>query len=134
MAVSRAVHVGTRALRQTPTTTQPKLASTQTSCFNFVRGGGWAQNARDEKLDQLLKKYHNGKNRCLIFVLYKKEAPRLEQTLTRKGHKVVAIHGDMTQEGRLRALEGFKNGAIHPARALAPVRTLSPWRTDWPQQ
>ena len=70
----------------------------------------FSQNARDDKLDQLLKKYHNGKNRCLIFVLYKKEAPRLEATLGRKGHKVVAIHGDMTQEGRLKALEGFKNG------------------------
>ena len=47
----------------------------------------------------------------LIFVLYKKEAPRLEQTLKRKGWSAVAIHGDMTQEGRLRALEGFKSGA-----------------------
>ena len=61
-------------------------------------------------------------------MLYKKEAPRLEQTLTRKGHKVVAIHGDITQEGRLRALEGFKNGAVDPARALAPARMLSPRR------
>mmetsp|Transcript_15410 Transcript_15410/g.21251 ORF Transcript_15410/g.21251 Transcript_15410/m.21251 type:complete len:555 (+) Transcript_15410:148-1812(+) len=67
--------------------------------------------ARDERVDQLLKKYHNKKNRVLIFVLYKKEAPRLEQTLKRKGWSAVAIHGDMTQEGRLRALAGFKDGS-----------------------
>eukprot|EP00242_Pyramimonas_sp_CCMP2087_P010135 CAMPEP_0198208722 /NCGR_PEP_ID=MMETSP1445-20131203/12069_1 /TAXON_ID=36898 /ORGANISM="Pyramimonas sp., Strain CCMP2087" /LENGTH=557 /DNA_ID=CAMNT_0043882235 /DNA_START=294 /DNA_END=1967 /DNA_ORIENTATION=+ len=66
--------------------------------------------ARDARLDQLLNKYHDRKNRVLIFVLYKKEAPRLEQTLMRKGWKAVAIHGDMTQEGRLKALEGFKSG------------------------
>ena len=34
----------------------------------------------------------------------------MEQALKRKGHKAVAIHGDMTQEARLKALEGFKNG------------------------
>ncbi len=48
--------------------------------------------ARDARLLDLLQQYHGGakgrKNRVIIFVLYKKEAPRVEQLLTRKGWKV----------------------------------------------
>lgn len=45
--------------------------------------------ARDDRLLELLKKYHSSRtNRVIIFVLYKKEAPRVEQLLTRKGWKV----------------------------------------------
>jgi ATP-dependent RNA helicase DBP3 len=45
--------------------------------------------ARDERLLQLLSKHHSSrKNRIIIFVLYKKEAPRVEALLNRKGWKV----------------------------------------------
>lgn len=47
--------------------------------------------ARDARLLELLQQYHGAKgrkNRVIIFVLYKKEAPRVEQLLTRKGWKV----------------------------------------------
>ena len=54
--------------------------------------------ARELKLQQLLKKYHaDRKNRILIFALYKKEAARLEGSLSRAGWVVTSIHGDKSQ-------------------------------------
>lgn len=45
--------------------------------------------ARDSRLDELLRKYHaSRKNRVLVFVLYKKEAARVEAMLRKKGWKV----------------------------------------------
>lgn len=70
--------------------------------------------------DRLLKQLRNfnikkskGNNddlRILIFVLYKKEAARVEGTLQRQGYRVEAIHGDMNQNARISALENFKTG------------------------
>ncbi|GLC47500.1 hypothetical protein PLESTB_000847600 [Pleodorina starrii] len=71
---------------------------------------------RDGRLLDLLQQYHGGakgrKNRVIIFVLYKKEAPRVEQLLTRKGWKAVAIHGDISQQQRTDAVEKFKSGTV----------------------
>jgi ATP-dependent RNA helicase DBP3 len=45
--------------------------------------------ARDARLHDLLQKYHKSRsNRIIVFVLYKKEAVRVEQFLQRKGWKV----------------------------------------------
>jgi len=69
--------------------------------------------AREGKLTQLLKKYHSDrKNRILIFVLYKKEAARIETSLSNKGWRVGSIHGDKSQEGRTQAVEQFKSGVV----------------------
>ncbi|GIL46598.1 hypothetical protein Vafri_3565 [Volvox africanus] len=71
--------------------------------------------ARDNKLLELLQQYHGAKgrkNRVIIFVLYKKEAPRVEQLLSRKGWKAVAIHGDISQQQRTDAVEKFKSGVV----------------------
>jgi ATP-dependent RNA helicase DBP3 len=69
--------------------------------------------AREGKLTQLLKKYHSDrKNRILIFVLYKKEAARIESSLSNKGWRVGSIHGDKSQEGRTQAVEQFKSGVV----------------------
>ena len=47
---------------------------------------------RDSRLDELLCKYHSSrKNRVIIFVLYKKEAARVEALLQKKGWKVRAF-------------------------------------------
>ena len=44
---------------------------------------------RDRRLDELLRKYHaSRKNRILVFVLYKKEASRVEAMLSKRGWKV----------------------------------------------
>lgn len=69
--------------------------------------------AKEQKLMELLKTYHSSlKNRILIFALYKKEASRLEMMIKRAGYKAAAIHGDLTQQQRTAAIEGFKDGSI----------------------
>ncbi|XP_047321860.1 DEAD-box ATP-dependent RNA helicase 5 [Impatiens glandulifera] len=65
--------------------------------------------ARDERLLSLLEKYHKSqRNRVLVFVLYKKEASRVENMLQRRGWKSVSIHGDKAQHARTEALHLFK--------------------------
>jgi len=67
--------------------------------------------ARDARLLQLLQKYHaTRKNRVLIFVLYKKEAVRVENFLNYNGWPATAIHGDKGQTDRITTLEKFKAG------------------------
>jgi ATP-dependent RNA helicase DBP3 len=66
---------------------------------------------RDTKLIQLLQEYHQSrKNKILIFVLYKKEASRLEIWLNKKGWHSVSIHSDKSQHSRIEALNAFKLG------------------------
>jgi len=67
---------------------------------------------KDKKLEDLLKVYHKSrKNRVLVFVLYKKEADRVEQSLRRKGWRVQSIHGDKSQSERTTAINKFKDGS-----------------------
>lgn len=66
--------------------------------------------ARDDRIKVLLEKYHGSrKNRVLVFALYKKEAARLEQMLSRNGWKCCSIHGDKSQDQRTAALQAFKD-------------------------
>ncbi|XP_010261619.1 PREDICTED: DEAD-box ATP-dependent RNA helicase 5 [Nelumbo nucifera] len=67
--------------------------------------------SRDARLVSLLEKYHKSqRNRVLVFVLYKKEAVRVENMLQRRGWKVVSVHGDKAQHDRTKALSLFKEG------------------------
>ncbi|KAG0559585.1 hypothetical protein KC19_10G116000 [Ceratodon purpureus] len=67
--------------------------------------------ARDARLETLLQKYHKSRtNRVLVFVLYKKEAVRVEAALQRRGWKVSAVHGDKGQADRTKAVNSFKDG------------------------
>lgn len=69
--------------------------------------------ARDPILLDLLKKYHSSrKNRVLIFVLYKKEADRVERLLKSNRWTCVSIHGDKAQRDRTEALAAFKSGEV----------------------
>lgn len=69
--------------------------------------------ARDARVHALLQKYHSSrKNLILIFVLYKKEADRVERMLQQKGWTCAAIHGDRNQHQRTEAVEQFKKGQI----------------------
>ncbi|TMW63076.1 hypothetical protein Poli38472_005694 [Pythium oligandrum] len=69
--------------------------------------------ARDARVHTLLQKYHSSrKNLILIFVLYKKEADRVERTLKQRGWNCAAIHGDRSQQQRTEAVEHFKSGKI----------------------
>ncbi len=51
--------------------------------------------------------------RGLIFCLTKKGVDDLAYALRQKGYRVEAIHGDLTQEQRFKALNRFKNGEAH---------------------
>ncbi|KAL6897339.1 hypothetical protein ACP4OV_007035 [Aristida adscensionis] len=67
--------------------------------------------SRDSRLLALLDKYHQAQsNRVLVFVLYKKEAARVETMLQRRGWKAVSVHGDKAQHDRTKALALFKEG------------------------
>lgn len=51
--------------------------------------------AKDRRLLEVIKKYHNGTNRIIVFGLYKKECDRVNQLLeSRTSFKVGCIHGD----------------------------------------
>ncbi|KAK8950363.1 DEAD-box ATP-dependent RNA helicase 5 [Platanthera guangdongensis] len=67
--------------------------------------------ARDSRLIELLEKYHQSqRNRVLVFVLYKKEAARVENMLQQRGWKAVSVHGDKAQHDRTKSLSLFKEG------------------------
>lgn len=67
--------------------------------------------SRDSRLVTLLEKYHQSqRNRVLVFVLYKKEAARVETMLQRRGWNAVSVHGDKAQHDRTKALALFKEG------------------------
>lgn len=69
--------------------------------------------AKEFRLLQLLKQYQSGDqkdDKILVFALYKKEATRVEMFIKSKGFRVVAIHGDLSQEQRTRSLDAFKSG------------------------
>ena len=57
------------------------------------------------------KKGSDDQARILVFVLYKKEATRVEIMLKRAGYAVDSLHGDKTQQARLDALKQFRDGA-----------------------
>jgi ATP-dependent RNA helicase DBP3 len=66
---------------------------------------------RDRRLLDLLTEYHTGSNRVIVFVLYKKEADRMEQFLRRNEWQCVCVHGDKRQHDRERAINQFAEGS-----------------------
>jgi ATP-dependent RNA helicase DBP3 len=66
---------------------------------------------RGQRLRELLRKVHDGKNRVLVFALYKKEAEHLEYSLRKDGFNCCSIHGNKQQNARTEALAQFKDGS-----------------------
>jgi superfamily II DNA/RNA helicase len=67
----------------------------------------------DEKrhaLHQILKA--RGMKQAFVFVNSKLGCARLARTLEREGLKTTALHGDKSQDERLKALESFKKGEV----------------------
>ena len=64
----------------------------------------------DDKIDRLIELLEAEDGLSLVFVRTKRGADRLAQKLTRRGVDVVAMHGDMAQNARERALERFRSG------------------------
>ena len=80
------------------------VASTVTHAFYPV-----AMDQRDELLIALLDKtdYHS----VMIFTRTRKEADAVTSMLKQNGHeKVAAMHSDINQADRMKALQGFKEG------------------------
>jgi superfamily II DNA/RNA helicase len=65
-----------------------------------------------DKVDRLVELLEAEPGLSLVFVRTKRGADRLAQKLTRRGISVVAMHGDLSQPQRERALEKFSTGKV----------------------
>src|SRR5207248_910390 len=61
-------------------------------------------------LEELLKKYDI--DQVLIFRHTKRGVDKLVESLQRRGHKVEALHGDLSQRERERTLDAFRDGSL----------------------
>jgi ATP-dependent RNA helicase RhlE len=66
----------------------------------------------DGKVDTLVELLEAEPGLTLVFVRTKRGADRLAQKLARKNIKALALHGDMSQPARERALEQFRKGKV----------------------
>jgi superfamily II DNA/RNA helicase len=64
----------------------------------------------DDKLDRLIELLEADRELALVFVRTKRGADRLVVKLQRRGVTAVAMHGDMTQPAREKALKRFRSG------------------------
>jgi ATP-dependent RNA helicase RhlE len=65
----------------------------------------------DSKVETLVEHIRNGGS-TLVFVRTKRGADRLVQKLKKHGVAAVAMHGDMSQNARERALDRFESGKV----------------------
>ena len=70
--------------------------------------------ARDGRLLALMSEFKAKglADKVIVFVLYKKEAPRVEALLKRKGWAAAAVHGDAAQSARTAAVDAFRAGQL----------------------
>ena len=66
----------------------------------------------DGKVDALIAELEGDRGLALVFVRTKRGADRLVQRLARRGVEAGALHGDMTQSARERALARFHAGKV----------------------
>jgi superfamily II DNA/RNA helicase len=66
----------------------------------------------DGKVDALIRELESERGLALVFVRTKRGADRLASTLARRDVKAQALHGDMLQGARERALARFRSGAV----------------------
>jgi ATP-dependent RNA helicase DBP3 len=69
--------------------------------------------SKESRLVQLLRQHQSGiqkDDRILVFCLYKREAARIEGFIRSKKIRAAVIHGDLSQEQRIRSLDTFKTG------------------------
>jgi ATP-dependent RNA helicase RhlE len=65
-----------------------------------------------DKIDRLIELLDADRGLALVFVRTKRGAGRLADKLGRRGVSAVAMHGDMTQSARERALSHFRAGKV----------------------
>jgi ATP-dependent RNA helicase RhlE len=66
----------------------------------------------DTKVDTLIEHIRSSEGLTLVFVRTKRGADKLVQKLGRQNVKAVAMHGDMSQNARERALARFESGRV----------------------
>ncbi len=66
----------------------------------------------DTKVDTLIELLEAERGLALVFVRTKRGADRLARKLDQRGVKAVAMHGDLNQGQRQRALERFESGRV----------------------
>jgi len=66
----------------------------------------------DTKVDTLIELLEAERGLALVFVRTKRGADRLARKLDQRGVKAVALHGDLGQGQRQRALERFESGRV----------------------
>ena len=66
----------------------------------------------ENKLDRLIAELEDERGLALVFVRTKRGADRLAQKLHRRDVPALALHGDMSQSQRERALARFRAGAV----------------------
>jgi ATP-dependent RNA helicase RhlE len=66
----------------------------------------------DNKVETLVKQINSSEGLTLVFVRTKRGADKLVQKLTRQNVSAVAMHGDMSQGARERALARFESGKV----------------------
>jgi superfamily II DNA/RNA helicase len=64
------------------------------------------------KLERLIEVLAEERDLALVFVRTKRGADRLKNKLTAKGVRALAMHGDMTQSARKKALDRFDEGNV----------------------
>ena len=64
----------------------------------------------ENKLDKLVEELERERGLALIFVRTKRGADRLASKLVRRDVDAIALHGDMTQSAREKALRRFRSG------------------------
>jgi len=64
----------------------------------------------ENKLDRLIELLEADRGLALVFVRTKRGAARLAEKLDRRGVPALAMHGDMPQSAREKALERFRSG------------------------
>jgi superfamily II DNA/RNA helicase len=67
---------------------------------------------RETKLDTLVAELGAADDLALVFVRTKRGADRLARQLEKRGIRVAALHGDMSQGARERALDRFETGKV----------------------
>jgi superfamily II DNA/RNA helicase len=66
----------------------------------------------DTKVETLVEHLRQADGLSLVFVRTKRGADRLVHKLVRQGVEAVAMHGDLSQRARERALERFESGKV----------------------
>ncbi|MGH2920716.1 MAG: DEAD/DEAH box helicase [Gaiellaceae bacterium] len=66
----------------------------------------------DQKVERLIEELEAERGLALVFVRTKRGADRLVKRLAQHDVRALAMHGDMTQSSRERALERFRSGKV----------------------